>query len=694
MNAPKIGILLFFACALSVSHAMAEPEAAVGRSPSGEALNEIVVTAARFALDTEKTPASVSVVAGVDVQQARQQLGLDEALAAVPGVFFQNRYNFAQDLRIAIRGFGARSSFGVRGIKILIDDIPETLADGQSQVDSVDLASVRQIEVLRGPASAIYGNAAGGVIHIRSELGGSDPYIESRLAFGDFGFRKHQFKAGGSVGRLDYLLSLSDLSIEGYREHSEAENTQFNSRFRYAIDDRSEVYLSLSATDQPLSNDPGGVTLEAATANPRAARDRNVSFAAGEALDQQKLGLSYVRRLSNGAEISARYYALGRDFVGRLPFTGGGIIEFDRLFVGGGISYQQDFLVGGYANRLIAGVDYDRQRDDRQRFDNLDGLAGPQVLAQDERVTSSGVYIRNQVSLSERLELSVGLRYDRVDFSVVDGFFLDGDDSGSRAINDVSPSAGFVFAFDDSHSVYGSVATAFQSPTSTEFAKADGSGGFNSALEPEKSTSLELGLRGSLIGTAKYELAAFTIDVDDELIAFEIESSPGRDFFANAGRSKRRGLEFALSAEPVDGLSLSFAYTWSRFKFERFIDDNGNDFSGNTTPGIPESFARAEASYRHGSNWFASMDVMYVDRLFANNANSVSVKGATIASLRAGMTKRIGRLEIEPFLGINNATDSAFTSNVRINAFGGRYYEPGPRRNLYAGLSFRYRYSH
>lgn len=655
-------------------------------------LNEIIVTATRMEQPLGQIPASIAVVSGNEVQYARQQLGLDEALASVPGVFFQNRYNFAQDLRIAIRGFGSRSNFGVRGIKIFVDDIPETLADGQTQVDSIDLGSVRQIEVLRGPASALYGNAAGGVINIHSEIGGKTPYAEARVAIGDFGYRKHQLKAGGAVGRLDYLVSLSDLSIDGYRAHSEAENTQINSRFRFRANSNSVFSLTFSASDQPLSNDPGGVTLADATQNPRAARDRNVAFDSGEALDQQKIGLSYKHTLSSGGVVTARNYYLFRDFRNRLPFTGGGIVAFDRFFAGGGVSYMQSFNVGSYQHRLITGIDYDRQADDRQRFNNDDGIEAALTLNQDERITSTGLFLQDEIAVSDRFKVTAGLRYDNIEFDVADSFLADGNNSGSRTINDVSPSIGFVFALTAQQTLYGSIATAFETPTSTEFANPDGSGGFNPTLEPQKSTSYELGLRGALFEHSEYAIAAFNIDVDDELIPFEIASSPGRDFFANAGKSNRRGLELSVSSEPIPGLRLSLAYTWSEFEFDELVDDNGNNFSGNTIPGIPESFAHVDVSYAHESGFFVAADASYSDELFANNANSARVEGATVANLRIGFDKTIDKIEIKPFVGINNVTDTAFTANVRINAFGGRFFEAGPERNIYGGVSVRYRY--
>lgn len=673
---------LALACLLSVtcSYALADE------------ISEIIVTATRLDQAARSVPSAISVVSGDEIQHARQQLALDEALASVPGVFFQNRYNFAQDLRIAIRGFGARSNFGVRGIKILVDGIPETLADGQSQVDSIDLSSVRQVEVLRGPASALYGNAAGGVISIQSERGSTEPYADARVAVGDYGYRKYQVKTAGAAGRLDYLVSLSDLQIDGYREHSEAENTQLNSRFLFRFNDNTEVGWAISATDQPVSNDPGGVTRADATANPRGARDRNVDFDAGEALDQQKLGLSFKHVFTDGSELRARSYNLTRDFRNRLPFTGGGTVVFDRAFAGGGISYTRGFALGNIQHRVVAGFDHDRQRDDRQRFDNNSGIQGVLVLDQLERVTSTGIFVQDEISVSDRLEVTLGLRYDDIEFDISDAFLADGNDSGARSIDDVSPSIGFLYDVGAQHSVYGSIATAFETPTTTEFANPDGSGGFNPILEPQKSTSYELGLRGGLDESARYELVIFRIDVDDELIPFEIASSPGRDFFVNAGKSARRGIELSLRAEPVPGLNLALAYTWSKFEFETFIDANGNDYSGNTIPGIPDTFVHVDMSYVHESGFFAALDALYTDELFADNANSSEVRGATVANMRFGLKKTFDKLDIEPFIGISNVFDTDFTANVRINAFGGRYFEPGPDRNVYGGVSVRFRY--
>ena len=430
-----------------------------------------------------------------------------------------------------------------------------------------------------------------------------------------------------------------------------------------------------------------------AAANPRAARDRNIEFDAGEALDQQKLGITFKHGFPDGGELRARSYYLARDFRNRLPFTDGGIVTFDRAFAGGGVSYTRSFGLGNFTHRVIAGIDHDRQRDDRQRYDNNSGVQGALALDQLERVTSTGFFVQDEISVSDRLEVTLGLRYDDIEFDVADAFLEDGNDSGARSIDDVSPSIGFLYGVGARHALYGSIATAFETPTTTEFANPDGSGGFNPGLEPQKSTSYELGMRGGLFESTRYEVAVFRVDVDDELIPFEIASSPDREFFANAGKSERRGIELSLSAVPLPGLNLAVAYTWSQFEFDTFVDGDGNDFAGNTIPGIPETFANVDISYVHESGFFAAVDALYTDDLFADNANSAEVSGATIANLRFGLKKSIDKFDIEPFIGVNNLFDTEYTANVRINAFGGRYFEPGPDRNIYGGVSVRFRHA-
>jgi iron complex outermembrane receptor protein len=656
-------------------------------------LDEIVVRATRIERNLADVPAAVSVIDESTIQLARQQLALDEALGRVPGLFMQNRYNFAQDLRLSIRGFGARAQFGIRGIKVLVDGIPETLPDGQGSVDSIDIGATSRIEVIRGPSSSLYGNASGGVISVISEGGTEEPFAEVRVAGGRYDFQKVQLKAGGRGERVDYMISLSDSDYEGFREHSRAENTQLTGRIGFDLGEERELLTVVNFTDQPTSDDAGGITAAQVALNPRAAFPANVTFNAGEALEQTRLGFVYSMPLGESHSISARNYYAWRDFGNLLPILGGGIVDLDRTFIGGGFSYSYDGFWLDRPNRLIAGIDFDDQDDDRRRYNNLQGVQGPLTFDQNEHVTSQGVFVQNELSVNERLQLTMGLRFDQVEFEVGDRFLSDGfDDSGSKTFDDTSPMVGIVVDLTPGMDFYATYSSAFETPTTTEFNNPDGTGGFNLTLDPQIARNFEVGLRGTLNNRNRYEIALFTIEVEDELIPFEVV--PGRNAFENAGSSTRDGLEMSFTANPTDRLQAVFSYTYSDFTFDEFVDLNNPavDFSGNVIPGTAENVLFGEINYAHPRGWFAALDVLYVDQQFGDNANLVVIDDYTVSSLRFGYDVELGDFSLAPFIGVTNVFDEEYTANVRLNAFGGRYFEPAPGRNGYAGVSLNYRF--
>ena len=659
---------------------------AQAQANSEKALDEIVVSATREETALRDLARSVSVVDKDRIQNGTQQLALDEALAPVPGLYMQNRYNFAQDLRVALRGFGARSAFGIRGVKVVVDGIPETLPDGQAGVDSIDLGSAERIEVLRGPSSSLYGNASGGVIAIQSETAGDTPFVELMLAGGEYGYEKYQLKTAGRLDRVDYLFNLSTQEIDGYRDNATAEGTQLNGRVGVQINDSDRLLIALNHTDQPTADDPGGINAAQAAADPRSARDRNVLFASGEALDQQRIGFVYERNRPTGA-LTLRNYYVWRDFDNRLPFVGGGAVDLDRFFYGFGAQYALgDVLPDGF--RLSFGVDIDRQDDDRRRLDNNEGVLGAVVFDQNEQVDANGVFVQAAYDINERWTLSAGLRYDDVSFDVSDDFQADGNDSGNVSFDNLSPSLG-ISADVGEGVIFANYANSFETPTTTELANPDGSGGFNQSLDPQTADSFELGYKR---GNDRYlfELALFSIDLEDELVPFELAAFQGRTFFANAGESTREGVETAFSWTGDSGFGVDVSYTWSDFTFDDFVDDNGNDFSGNQLPGLPEQFGYFGLRYASDNGFRAVLEASYSGDLFANNANTVNVDSFVVSSLRVSYPMRRGAWMIRPYAGINNLFDERYNSNIRINAFGARFFEPAPERNFYAGVTIRF----
>lgn len=670
----------------------AAPAAAQDSGSGAGPLEEITVTATRMNHTLANAPAAVSVVDEQDIQHARQQLALDESLARVPGLFMQNRYNFAQDLRIAIRGFGARANFGIRGIKILVDGIPETLPDGQGSVDTIDIGTTSQVEVIRGPTATLYGNASGGVISVTTERPPETPYVETRLSSGEFGFRDIQLKAGGRTDRVGYLVSVSDQEIEGYRELSRHENTQLTGRFDVDLGAGRELSAMIDHSDQPVAQDPGGVSFEQYSTAPRSARDANILYDGGEDLTQSRLGFVYSSEIGDDGELQVRNYYVSRDFGNRLPFTDGGQVRFERFFAGGGVNYTHEGVLLDRPNRFMVGLDFDDQDDDRRRYDNLDGTRGPLVFNQNESVTSQGLFLRDELSLTPDMDFSFGVRFDEVEFDVTDRYLADGDDSGTISFSDTSPMLGLSWRLNDRLNFYSRYSTAFETPTTTEFNRPSGGGGFNQSLAPQQAENIEVGVRATLAERSRYELALYSIDVEDELIPREVPGSPGRDYYVNAGASKRDGFEASVILEPTQQIRTTFSYSYSDFEFENFVDDDGNQFAGNTIPGTSENVLFGEVTYENPRGWYAAFDAMYVDEQFADNANTATASSYTIANARLGYERDVGGLVLEPFVGVNNLLDERYVANVRINAFGGRYYEAAPDRNVYAGIRLNHRF--
>jgi iron complex outermembrane receptor protein len=666
--------------------------------PGVDVLEEVVVFATRIPTEITDLPFAVGRVGREEIQLARQQLGLDEALATIPGLFFQNRYNFAQDLRIAIRGFGAQANFGIRGIRIIADDIPLTLPDGQGSVDAIDLGSAQQIEVIRGPFSAVYGAASGGVINIRTEDGPETPFVAGRLNLGSYGYRQMQVKFGGENGPWNWLANVSTTRLDGYRDHSEFRSDLLNGKFQYQFSKGSRLTLIVSAVDQPEAQDPGGLNAGEVAQDRRQAAPRNLLYKAGEALDQQTLGLTWHKDVNENQVLMLRTYHVERDFSNRLPFDvnsngQGGSVDLARKFTGLGGNYRWTSTLngnpGGGSNQFVLGFDYDAQRDLRKRFANHQGALGELTTKQDEDVTTSAVYVEDVWDLTPNLALTLGARYDDVDYEVTDRTGRDG--SGQADFTQLSPMAGLIWSTGSGMKLYGNISRSFDPPTTTELANPEGSTGFNQDLGPQTATNYELGAKGRLVSGTSYELALFHIDVEDAIVPFELSGS-GQSFFENAARSTHRGIEAAISMEFLPGLTGSATYTWSDFTYDEFRGEDGEDFSGNRIPGIPEQLFNIDLVWSHSSGLYAGWDLMYAGSFYADNANQVDTSDYLVSNLRAGYRLAGKHWEISPFAGVNNLFDEKYMGNVRLNASFGRYYEPAPERNVYAGILIRYRW--
>lgn len=646
----------------------------------------ITITAPAGEEQWRDTPASVTVV-DEEVLAGGQRLSLNEGLQRVPGVFAQNRFNFAQGLRLSIRGFGARASFGVRGIRVLVDGVPLTLPDGQTELDALDLALVEQIEVIRGPASVIHGNAAGGVVAIETREPPEQLGARLDLSGGELGFRRARAEGGGSLGAWRGLAAVNATRLEGFRDLNDTDADIFTGKLARSFA-AGDLTLRLNAIDTE-AEDPGALTEAQVDADRSQAAPGNLQFDAGEAIDQQRLALIWRGAPQEQRDYRVTAYAGQRDFANRLPFTAGGQVAFDRSFGGADARYTRRGAWLNLDQAISAGFRFEAQRDERSRFDNNNGVRGARTLRQDEEALTWGVFVQDDITLSPLWSASLGLRYDRVRLSVDDEFLADGDDSGERDLDDVSFSAGLGYRLNPADQVYARVASSFETPTINELANPAG-GGFNPDLESAEAVNYELGIKGER-SAFRYEAAVFSIRIDDELIPFELPGQSGRTFFRNAGESRRNGVELAVDWQFLPRWNLHAAYTYADYEFERFSRD-GMDFSGNEIPGIPRQQFFGELAYERSFgeiDGYARLNVNAFDRYFTDDANDVRVPGYAVVNLRLGFKQTISNFEIEPYVGIDNLLDKEYNDNVRINAFGGRFFEPAPARFVYAGLRAR-----
>jgi len=652
----------------------------------------VEVTATRTVLTLPEVSAAVSVLEGDDIRRGRPVTSLAELLDQVPGLFVQNAGNYAQDARLALRGFGARAAFGIRGVAIIVDGIPQTLPDGQSQVDSIDLDAVERIEVLRGPASALYGNAAGGVILITTRGPEQGQAASAGQTLGSYGMSDTRASFSAASDRLGVRVSASRFEHDGFRRHSHARQYRAQTSLNWTPSSRTRITATAGYFEAPEEQDPGAVTAEQARSRPRQARPANVAFDAGESLDQWRFGAGMEHEFGT-QRIRLSGFGFVRDFENRLPFESGGQVTFERAFTGLDGQYEIDAVAGGMAHRFTVGVDYRDQDDDRRRFDNLGGVRGDLVLDQNERVEALGLYAQHRISLSPAWTLRMGLRFDEVRLDVGDRFLADGDDSGRRTWRETSPGLGLVWAASDGLSVYASAGSAFQTPTTTELANPDdpgAGGGFNRALAPQTARNLELGLRGALGTRVNYEASLFRARIDDAITSFEVPefSGSGRDFFRNAGRSTRKGLELAATARLGQHWRLRGGYTWSDFEFDRFVAPDG-DFGGNRLPGVPRHRAFGAVNWTGSSGLYAGADMRAVSEVVADNANTAEAPAYFTLDLHLGREFDAGALDLDLSAGVANLFDERYIDNVRVNAFGGRYFEPAPGRTFHLRLQLR-----
>lgn len=641
---------------------------------------EVVVRALRTPVSAADVPFAVTVreLAG-ELPTAR--LSLDTELRAIPGLQVHNRHNDALGDRIVIRGFGARAQFGVRGIQVLVDGIPATMPDGQTALSHLDLTVLHRAEVLRGPAASAYGNAAGGVMLLTTRPPPAVPFRpEAAIMAGADGLLRVRATAGGSSGAGGWTATGTRQTTDSFRPHARAE--------RYHLGGRADLplgggYLRFAAHGVAYdAENPGALTWEQYSSDPYQAQGFNVAQATGEEGRHGQAGVTWERALGKGSQLETTLYGLHRALENPIPPS---IIELDRRAGGGRVllrSRERDRAQPSWA----VGLDAAAQSDDRRNFENVDGEPGDLTLDQDERVTNVAVHGQGMLPITTALAVYAGGRYDRVTFSADDHFVAgDPDDSGRRVMHAVSPSFGIRLELTPEVALFGNVSTAFETPTTTELVnRPDGSGGFNQELEPQRTRSVELGGRASL-GALRLEGSAYRARVEDGLVPFEVATAPGRQYFRNASEAIHQGVELS-GVWTARWSEIAVAYSRTQAEFASYATgDRSHD--GLRVPGVRPWILELRAGVRPTGGLALAVDYQKTGDMPADDANETEAPGYDLLAVRASAPPLgLGRFEVRPYAGVDNLLDETYVASVVPNAFGGRYFEPGPGRAFFMGL--------
>jgi iron complex outermembrane receptor protein len=674
-------------------------------APRPQTMQPVSVTVTRDAARSMlELPFALARITPDSLHPGLRRTSLGELLLGIPGVQVQDRNNPTQDPRLSVRGFGARSAFGVRGVRVMRDGIPLTLPDGQTPIDWLDLESVGAVEAIRGTAAALYGNASGGVVSVRSKAPDATPLSISARGWGGGNIERTSVLASGSgpaslAGVRDpgYLVSATRTQGEGPREYSRQKAT---SLFARALGTVGETRLELQGVryDSPTGQNPGALTKAELKRDPRLSDSLNITKFSRKAVQQSQVAL-IASRGSGAGEMNATVFAGTRTLDNPLPFA---IVALDRTTYGGSLRAGAETAVNGLPLRLTAGVDAQTQKDDRFNFENCADVTSATVVSakcprlheergatrldQREEVSGQGAFVRYELEVPRRLLGSVALRYDRVRFGLIDHFITstNGDDSGNRTLTAFSPMVGLVWRVKPLMSLYANAASAFETPTITELTnQPDGKLGLNQALAPQRTRTFELGVQAIVGGHVRFDGAVFGASANDELVGFDVPGAAGRRAFRNAGRTRREGLESNVMYAGAWG-EAGGAYTLSRFRFVNYTVGTAN-YAGHPIPGVPVHQGQAYLTLRsHG--WYATGDANAASRVVADDAASVFADAWTIFGFRVGRAPGAGTLQLEPMFGIDNVFNRTYASSVVINATRGRYYEPGFGRRIYAGL--------
>lgn len=648
-------------------------------------MQPVTVTATPYSSGAGTRRLSYSTLNRTELQlNSQPALTLDRITQSIPGLQISNRENYSLGERITIRGMGWRSAFGVRNVQIILNGIPLTGADGQAITNIIDPAFVRRVEVIRGPAAVYWGNGSGGVLSLSTSVphpGHTQVHI--REMAGSYGLFKSDMEITQPFGNNQVSAYASYLHQNGYRIHSRARLGRGGFTGRFNLSSRSYLNITGAYIAMPEAQNPGSLTPAQVSQDPRQAPQRYISTGAGKTAHQGQLGATFLDDLG-GATLTVSGYGIRRILDNPLTYT---YIRLNRWAGGGRITLEgNDYLNWGI------GIETRFQRDDRKNLDNNGGIAGTQLsLYQIEKVNNTGIFGRAGKTLG-RFGIHAGIRLDGVRFKADDRYLQDGNQSGNRTFRAASPSIGIDYRLSASD-IYANFSSAFETPTTTELVnRPDSAGGFNPAIGPERSTGLEMGIRGHLSnGKLQYDLAIYNTRVRDLLLPYQNPQSD-RVYYRNSGKTRHSGIELSVTWKPGADFNLTGECSLDHSTFITATDEQGNPLNGNRIPGVvPRRFsfraAWSPGSFRIETDW--ETDGSY----YADELNTVLNHNYLIGNFRLAYEDVFPgpHITLTPFVAFNNLFDAKYNGSVVVNARRNAYFEPAAGRNWQAGFSIQFR---
>jgi iron complex outermembrane receptor protein len=722
MHHPSCRLNVVAALCAAGCFTFAWPEAAMAAAPaaatpSGETagIPVVIVTGSRAEHDSADFPAAINVVDARQIRDTHMRVNASEALVSVPGLVIQNRQNYAQDLQISSRGFGARSQFGVRGVRLIADGIPATMPDGQGQAATFNLDMAERIEVLRGPFSVIYGNHAGGVVQLFTREGRGRPVVESTVSGGSDGMWKVDLNALGETSDFGYVLDASRFGTEGYRAHSAARRDQGFAKLTVKTDPASKLTVTASSLSQDDTQDPLGVTWATYQRDPRAGeidttdtqtpqRTLAERYNTRKSIDHQQAGVLFERRFGDdrlhlvaygGNRQVIQYQAFSRAFQAP-PTHSGGVVDFDRDFYGADLNWLFVRPLGDGKLSTTVGIDYDRSTDDRQGYENFIlapsglqfGVKGALRRDESDKLTGTDPYVQTEWQGGPWV-VTAGLRHSRLKVEVDDRFLSNGNDSGTIEYTKTTPVLGVLYKVERGLNLYASVARGFETPTLNELFYSSGGAGFNFKLAPATSRHIEIGAKTVLNTDIRIDAALFQVRTDDEIVVDS--STGGRTSYRNAGDTLRRGAEVSLDADLKSGWSARLALSLLRATYET---EFGAVQAGSRLPGVPRASMYGELAWKDETGHLgAAVETIANGRVYAEDTNTERpAPGYGVVNLRLQARQDVDRWRFKQFLRLNNVFDRNYIGSVIVGDTNKRFYEAAPGRQWMAGFTGEYRF--